>query len=180
MRIVTLSMALGSAMIFGLAGGALLAQDQPAAGAPPSSVESQPASGSQTNDAQPGNAQSNEAPPSGAETASPRPKRTPNPEREAKSLAKRLALTPEQESALAPILAARRQKIEQARSNPELTPRARRAQVQKIQRESRNKIEAILTDTQKQQYQQWEQERRANRQMRRQKQAGAPPAANNE
>ena len=180
MRIVPLSIALGSAMIFGLAGGALLAQDQPAAGAPPSSVESQPPSGSQTNDTQTGNAQSNEAPANGAETASPRPKRTPNPEREAKSLAKRLALTPEQESSLEPILAARQQKIAQARSNLELPPRARRAQVQKIQRESRNKIEAILTDTQKQQYEQWEQERRANRQMRRQQQAGAPPAANNE
>jgi len=180
MRIVTLSMALGSAMIFGLAGGALLAQDQPAAGAPPSSVEAQPASGSQTNDAQPGNAQSNEAPPSGAVTASPRPKRTPNPEREAKSLAKRLALTPEQESAIEPVLTARQQKIEQARSNPELPPRARRAKVHKIQQESEKKIDAILTDPQKQQYEQWKQERRANRQMRRQQQTGAPPAANNE
>lgn len=180
MRIISRSMALGSIMIFSLAGGALLAQDQPAAGAPPSSVESQPASGSQAAGAQPENAQSNEAPPSGAETAIPRAQRTPNPAHQAKALAKRLALSPEQESAIEPVLAERQQKVGQARSNPALSPRARRAEIRTIQRESEKKINAILTDTQKQQYQQWKQERRADRQTRRQQQTGVSPATNNE
>lgn len=179
MRIISLSMALGSVMIFGLAGGALLAQDQPAAGAPPSSVESQPAASSPAAGAQPGNAQSNEAPPSGAETAISRPRRTPNPARQAKALARRLALSPEQESAIEPVLAGRQQKIAEARSNPALSPRARKAAVRTAQRESEQKINAILTDTQKQQYEQWKQERRANRQMRRQ-QAGVSPAPGNQ
>lgn len=147
MRIFSPSIALGAALIFGLSGSALLAQDQPAAGASPPAAASQ-------------------APPSDAQ-----PHRAPNPQRQAKMMARRLSLTPDQESAIEPILADRQQQVQSARADTTLAPRARRQKVKGIQQDSDNKIEAILNDTQKQQYEQMKQERRAKRQ----RQAAAPP-----
>ncbi len=158
-------MALSAALIFVLSGSALLAQDQPAAGAPPPAATS-PAATSP--------AATSQAPSPDAQ-----PNRTPNPERQAKMMAKKLALTADQQSRIEPILADRQQQIQTARADTTLAPRVRRAKVQGILQDSDRKIEAILNDAQKQQYEQLKQDRYANRQMHAQQQTGTPPAANN-
>jgi periplasmic protein CpxP/Spy len=151
MRSVTSVVALSAALILGLSGSVALAQDQPAAGSPP------PA----------------------ATTQAPSATRAPNPERQSKMLAKRLSLTPEQESQIEPILADRDQQLQSVRADASLAPRDRRAKVQGIQQDSDSKINAILNDAQKQQYEQMKAEQRAKRQQQReQRQGGAPPADN--
>jgi periplasmic protein CpxP/Spy len=163
MRMFFPSIAVSAALVLGLSGSALLAQDQPAAGAPPPSAA---------------------APPPAAASPSPsldaQPQRTPNPARQAKTMARALALTPAQQSAIEPILADRQQQLLSVRSDTTLAPRDRRMKVQAITRDSDSKIEAVLSDTQKQQYQQMKEERRELQQQRRQQQQnGAPPIGNN-
>ena len=160
MRFSASPMALSAALIFALSGSALLAQDQPAAGAPPPAATSQAAT-------------------SQAPSPDAQPNRVPNPERQAKMMAKKLALTADQRSQIEPILADRQQQIQTARADTTLAPRVRRAKVQGILQDSDRKIEAILNDAQKQQYEQLKQDRYANRQMHAQQQTGTAPAANN-
>ncbi len=85
-------------------------------------------------------------------------------------LARRLALTPDQESRIEMILASRLQEIESVRSDPTLAPRVRRATVRSIFQVSDSKIQSLLNDTQKQLYEQMKQDRKA-----RMRQGGAPP-----
>ncbi len=79
-------------------------------------------------------------------------------------LARRLALTPDQQSRIETILASRLQEIESVRSDATLAPRVKRATVRSIFQVSDHKIEALLNDTQKQLYKQVKQERKARRQ----------------
>jgi hypothetical protein len=164
MRLTTPSIAFGAVLILTLSGSALLAQDQPAAGAPPPGPASQapPADAQPPAQAQPP-ADASQAPPSNA-----RPRPAPNPERQVRTMARRLGLTPDQQSAIEPILADRLQRVEGARSDPALAPRQRREIVQRINRESDRKIESILSVPQRQQYQQMKEENRSRAE------AGAP------
>lgn len=176
MRWIRPSMALGVALAFGVASSSLIAQDQPAAGAPPAAAASEaPSPGTQPSEAQPNTAQPGVAPP-----VAPHSRRAPNPKRLARTLAKKLSLTPEQQSQVESILTDRQQQVRSARADSTLAPRARRAQVRRISQNSNRKIEALLNDTQKQQYAEMKQERNERRQMRKQQQADAPPAASNE
>jgi periplasmic protein CpxP/Spy len=159
MRIFAPPISLSAALIVILSGSVLSAQDQPAAGAPPPAATSQAPSQVPPSDAQPNHA--------------------PDPQRQAKMMAKRLSLTNAQQSQIASILAGREQQLQSARADTTLAPKVRRARVQGIQQDSESKIEAILSDTQKQQYEQLKQERLANRQMRGQQQTEPPPTANN-
>jgi hypothetical protein len=145
MRIFTPSALLSFVLVSGLTGNILLAQDQ----------------------AQPGAAVSSA--PSAAPSAQPH--KAPNPDHQAKRLAKKLGLSSGQEAQIEPILADRDQQVQSLRSNSTLAPQDRRTQMQGIVRDSDRKIEAILNDTQKQQYEQLKQERRAKRQ---QEQSAAP------
>ena len=149
MRIVSPTIALGTILLAGLSGSALLAQDQsqPAAGASPATSSQGPS------DAQPHHA--------------------PNPQRMAKMMAKKLGLSPDQESKIEPILADREQQVQSARADSTLAPADKRAKLQGINQSSDSQIEAILTDPQKQQYEQMKQNRKAHRQ---QQQADAPPS----
>lgn len=104
MRLLSHSVALSAALIFGISGVAVLAQDQPAAGAPPPAATSQAPSP----DAQP-NAAPNSAPNA--------PNSAPNPQRQAKTLARRLALNPQQQSEVESILADREQLKQERRMN---------------------------------------------------------------
>ena len=122
------SVALGTVLMVGLSGSALLAQDQ---SAPPTS-------------AQP-------------------PVHVPNPQHQAKKMAKQLGLTPDQESKIEPILADRDQQMQSVRSDTTLAAKDRKAKVHGIRQDSDSKIEAILNDTQKQQYEQIKQDRKAHR-----------------
>lgn len=88
---------------------------------------------------------------------------TQNPDRQAKHLRKELGLTAGQTAQLKPILADRAQQVQSLRSDSSLTPQDRHAKLQAIQKDSKEKIEAILNDQQKQQFEQMLQERRAKR-----------------
>lgn len=167
MRMVASSVTLSAALILGLSGSAASGQDQPAAGSPPPTATTQAPADAQA--ASP----NTPAPP---DAQAPPANRAPNPERLAKMMAKRLSLTPDQESQIEPILAERDQQVQGARADASLTPRDRRAKVRGIQQDSDSKIEAILSDGQKQQYEQMKAEQRAKRQEQRQQgQGGTPP-----
>lgn len=151
MRNFSPSLALGAFLIAGLSGSAMLAQDQsqPAAGAPPAASSQAPS------DAQP-------------------PRHTPNPQHQAKMMARKLGLTPDQESKIEPILADRMQQVQSARADTTLAPADMQAKIRGINQNSDGQIQAILNDTQKQQYEQMKQNRRAERQ-----QEPAGPPSNN-
>ena len=140
MRTFFSSVALGSLLAVSLSGNALLAQDQTA---PPAASAPAPAQ---------------------------RPAHVPNPRHQAKKMAKALALTPDQVSKIEPILADRDRQVQSLRSDTTLAPNDRKAKMHGIRQESDTRIEAILNDTQKQQYEQIKQSRKANRHQ----QAAAP------
>ena len=140
MRTFFSSVALGSLLAVGLSGNALLAQDQSAPRA------------------------------TSAQAPAQRPTHVPNPRHQAKKMAKQLGLTPDQVSKIEPILADRDQQVQGVRSDTTLAPNDRKAKMHGIRQESDTRIEAILNDTQKQQYEQNKQSRKANRHQ----QAAAP------
>ena len=151
MRFNSRPLVLGAALLVSLSGSALLAQDQ----------------------SQPG-------PLSAATTTSPEGqgsyqghRHAPNPHRQAKMMAKRLGLSEDQQKSLEPILADRMQQMESARADTSLAPQDRRAKMKGINQDSDARIEAVLNDTQKQQYEQMKQERRAHHHHENQ-QNGAP------
>jgi protein CpxP len=129
MRNLFSSLALGTVLVVGLSGNALLAQDQ---SAPPPASAQQPA-------------------------------HVPNPRHQAKKMAKELSLTPDQVSKIEPILADRDQQMQSVRSDTTLAPNDRKAKVHGIRQDSDSRIEALLNDTQKQQYEPIKQSRKANR-----------------
>jgi len=98
-------------------------------------------------------------------------RRHANPERQTKALARKLNLNRTQQSQIKPIIADRQQQIETLRADQSLTPRDRHARMQGVMQDSRTRIEALLTDSQKQQFEQLQADRRARRQ-----QPGPPQA----
>ncbi len=146
MRHFSPSVALAAVLIAGFTGSSLPAQDQsqPAGGASPAATAQAPS------DAQPHHA--------------------PNPHRQAKKMAKKLGLTPDQRTQIEPILTDRAQQMQSARADTTLAPADMQAKIHGINEDSDKRIEAILNDTQKQQYEQMKQDRKAHRQQ----QAGAP------
>jgi protein CpxP len=78
-------------------------------------------------------------------------------------MAKQLGLTPDQVSKIEPILADRDQQVQTLRADTALAPGDRKAKMHGIRQDSDSRIEAILNDTQKQQYEQIKQSRKANR-----------------
>ncbi|MBB5343389.1 hypothetical protein [Tunturibacter empetritectus] len=127
----------GFALIVGLSGSTAHAQDQspPSAGTSPS-----------------------------ASTQVPQTGHVPNPQHQAKMMAKKLGLTTDQQAKLEPILADRDQQVESVRADSTLAPKDRRAKLRGINQDSDSKIESVLSDTQKQQYEQMKQDRKAGKQ----------------
>ena len=144
MRISFPSTLLGFVLLSGLTGNSLLAQDQTSAG-----VSSAPTSGA----------------------LSTQPHKAPDPQHQAKKMARKLGLSSDQTAKIEPILADRDQRVQDVRSNTNLAPADRKAQLHGIARDSNSKIEAILTDSQRQQYEQMKQNHRAKKQ---QAQSGIP------
>jgi protein CpxP len=103
--------------------------------------------------------------------------RPASPQRAAKFLAQQLGLSPAQEAQIVPIIADRQQQIEALSADQTIAPRDRRARVQGIMQDSRTRIETLLTDSQKQQFEQMVADRRVRRQQQGQQQAQpqAPP-----
>ena len=141
MRIPFLSPLLGVVLIFGFTGSAVLAQDQ----APPApAVNSMPA---------------------GQAPSAPTHK-SPDPQRQTRRMAKKLGLTADQQAKIEPIFADRDQQVATLRANTTLAPKDRKVQIHGVMRDSDSKITALLSDTQKQQYEQLKQDRRAKKQQR--------------
>ena len=142
MRIFTRALVIGAVLVTGLSSRSIFAQEQ-----------QQPSA-------------------TGAQIPSARiqAQHTRNPQRQAKRMAKKLALTPDQASQLEPILAQRQQQLESARADATLAQKDKRAKLRSINQDSDSKIESILTDAQKQQYEQMKQNHKASKQQ----QSGAP------
>lgn len=82
----------------------------------------------------------------------------PNPQRQAHWMAKKLALTPDQQSQLEPILADRDQRMQAIQADTTLAPRDRHQKMKALRDDSQQKISAILTPAQQQQFAQMQQE----------------------
>jgi len=80
------------------------------------------------------------------------PQHQPNPNRQAKELSKRLGLTADQTAKLEPILADRDQKVAALTANTSLDPKSMRQQRRAIMLDTDQKLNAILTPDQQQQY----------------------------
>jgi hypothetical protein len=93
--------------------------------------------------------------------AAPAQPRTPDPARMAKRLGKQLGLNRDQVAQIQPIIANRQQQLAGLRGAT-MDPKDRRAKVREVVQDSQTQIEALLTDSQKQQYQQMLADRRAN------------------
>jgi protein CpxP len=111
--------------------------------------------------------------PPAAESTPPSPQRPPDPDRQARRLGRQLGLSADQVSQIEPVIAHRQQQLENVRTDPTLTPRQRRMKVRGIMRRSNGKIESVMSDSQKQQYQQLLQTRREARRQRMQQQQQA-------
>ena len=85
-----------------------------------------------------------------------------NPDKQAKHLAKKLGLSQDQVAQIKPILAERKNEMQSLRADKSLSPEDRHTKAQGIQADSKNKIEAVLNDTQKQQFEQMLAARRAH------------------
>ena len=146
MRIFSQPLVFGAVLAVAVSCNAVLAQDQ---GQPAANTTSPAASQAPSSDAQQPHA--------------------PDPTRQAKRLANQLSLSPDQQSKLEPILANRDQLIQNTRADSTLAPREKRATIQGIRQDSDVKIESLLTETQKQQYELMKPNRKAQNQ-----QGGAP------
>jgi periplasmic protein CpxP/Spy len=91
-----------------------------------------------------------------------RPHHAPNPDKQAKHLGKELGLSRDQVAQIKPVLEDRVQQMQALRADTSLSPQDRHAKAHGIVEDSKNKIEAVLNDTQKQQFEQMLQQRRAH------------------
>jgi periplasmic protein CpxP/Spy len=76
-----------------------------------------------------------------------------NPDRQLERMTHELALTPDQQSQIKPMLVERQQKMEAVFQDQSLSQEDRRAKMQSIRQESQGKIAAVLNDQQKQKFQ---------------------------
>lgn len=100
-----------------------------------------------------------------APPAATQAKHPPDPARMAKHLGKQLGLTRDQVAQIQPIIANRQQQLTDLR-DATMAPKDRRAKMRSIVQGSQTQIEALLTDSQKQQYEQMLADRRAARQQK--------------
>jgi periplasmic protein CpxP/Spy len=94
------------------------------------------------------------------QTNNMREHKAPNPDRMAKHLGKKLNLSTDQVAQIKPVLEDRTQQIQALRADTSLSQQDRRNKAHEIMQDSNSKIEAVLNDTQKQQFEQMLQERR--------------------
>lgn len=148
MRFFKATLALGA---FVSAGMLMAQQASPNQAPPPDASQAAPA---QPDQAQPQPNQAQPAPPM---------RHAPNPHRQARHLAKALGLSRDQVAQIEPILADRIQKMQTLRNDASVSPRDRRAQMRQIMQDSNSRIEAVLNDQQKQQFEQMQAARREHR-----------------
>jgi protein CpxP len=83
-----------------------------------------------------------------------------DPNQQLRRLTKRLNLTSEQQNQLLPILTEQQQQMAALRSDSSLSAQDRHAKARALREDSNSKIEWVLSDSQKQQYEQMRQHRR--------------------
>lgn len=98
----------------------------------------------------------------------------PDLQRQIARLSRKLQLTPDQAARIEPILQNRQQQMQQLRADNTLAPRDRRAKMRAIMQDSNTQLQAVLTDSQKQQYQQMQQQAMQQRQARKNSSGGDP------
>jgi hypothetical protein len=99
-----------------------------------------------------------------AQQPPPAPRATPQPGGSARPLAqpgrqiavltRMLNLSPEQQKQILPILADRQQRLQAIYQDPTFSPQDRQARAQDVREDANRKIEVVLNDQQKQQFQQ--------------------------
>lgn len=87
-----------------------------------------------------------------------RPHHAPNPKHQARVMAKKLGLSADQQSQLEPILADRDQQMQSLYADTSLAPRDRHQKMKALRDDSQQKISAILTPAQQQEFVQMQQE----------------------
>lgn len=97
-----------------------------------------------------------------------------NPRRELKHLTKKLDLSADQQSQIAPILESRQQQVQALRQDQSLSRQDRRQKMMDIQQDTNSKIESVLNDTQKQKYEAMQANMRQRRMHHRMGQDSAP------
>jgi periplasmic protein CpxP/Spy len=116
--------------------------------------------------------------PAQAPESTPAPRHAPNPHRQAKVLAKKLGLSAQQESQLEPILANRVQQVQSIRADTTLSPQEKRLKLRGVRQDANNQIEAMLTDSQKQQFEQMKQQQMSRHRQQQQQQQEQQPQSN--
>ncbi|MFP5235381.1 MAG: hypothetical protein ACLGSD_05730 [Acidobacteriota bacterium] len=112
--------------------------------------------------------------PSPAQAApAPRPHPRMHPKRQMKHLTRMLNLSPSQQEQIRPIVGEHDKQLRQLWDDTSLAPQDRRARMRDINQDYRGKMESVLNDQQKQQFEQMLERQRAHR---RGGQAPAPPA----
>jgi len=99
-----------------------------------------------------------------------------DPNQQAAHLGKRLGLSDDQVAQIKPILADRFQQMQTLRADTSLSEQDRHAKVHALMLDSNTKIESVLNDTQKQQFEKMQAERRSH-QHNRQGPASSQPQA---
>ncbi len=94
------------------------------------------------------------------------PRRQMDPEQQVKMLTKRLNLTSDQQAKLLPILTDQKQQFESIRNDSSLAQKDRFQKMHAVREDSDTKIQALLTDSQKQAYTQMKAEMRERMQQR--------------
>jgi len=118
-------------------------------------------------------AQAPDANQSPAASTQPGQHRTFDPGQQAAHLGQKLGLTSDQVAQIKPILTDRFQKMQTLRADTSLSQDDRHSKAQAIMQDSNNKIESLLNDTQKQQFEQMQAERRSHQHNRQ----ATPPQA---
>jgi len=113
------------------------------------------------------NPDSNQAPAANAAQVAPsqpgQQHRNFDPSQFAAHLGKRLSLSSDQVAQITPILTARQQQMQTLRADASLTEQDRHTKRHAIMQDTNSKIEAVLTDPQKQQFEQMLAQRRQHR-----------------
>ena len=86
-----------------------------------------------------------------------------DPEKQLKHMSHRLKLSADQQNQLRPILTERQQQMQAIWQDQSLSKQDRHAKVKSVRDDSNAKIEAVLNDTQKQQFEQMQQHMRERR-----------------
>ncbi|MEO6964731.1 MAG: hypothetical protein ABI076_02395 [Acidobacteriaceae bacterium] len=97
-----------------------------------------------------------------------------SPENQLKRLTKKLNLTPDQQQQILPILQDRDTQMKTMRDDTSLSQQQRREQGRTLMQNTNQKIEAVLNDTQKQQFEQQNQRRREHMRNHRMAPGSAP------